>query len=69
MSDLDTVFEQVYDDGIWCERDCRFLYTWSEHHPYGMGTAAETLSECRCPDARGCPGVQDWIREHGKEAN
>lgn len=43
------------DDG--CCDDCRFNHCWDEHHPYGMGTAAEHLCECRVDEAKNCPQV------------
>ena len=43
--------------------DCRFNECWEEHHPYGMGTAAERLCECRVPEARQCPAVEQLLSD------
>jgi hypothetical protein len=37
---------------------CVHFHCWDEHHPYGMGTAAERLCECRAESDRDCPVVE-----------
>lgn len=41
-----------------CDYDCEYLHRWQEPHPYGAGTAYETLMECECENDACCPVVQ-----------
>lgn len=41
--------------------ECTHFHCWEEHHPYGEGTAAERLCECRVPDAKDCPVVEEIV--------
>lgn len=46
--------DNVYGD---CD-ECEHYHCWDERHPYGDGTATERLCECRVPEDRQCPVVE-----------
>lgn len=56
------LLQLAWDDGASCP-DCPKYHEWQEHHPYGMGTAAETLNECTADKVDDCPWVERKLRE------
>lgn len=59
MKDMQERIEKYFmDDGYHC-RECVYKHCWEERHPWGMGTAAETLCECQVPRADECPAYDD----------
>ena len=58
VEDLPSVLaEDAFEDGANCI-DCRYLSKLEQRHPYGMGYAIESLSECTAPGASDCPVVK-----------
>jgi len=41
-----------FDETCHC---CKFYDAWQEPHPYGEGTAYESLAECSCTHDEQCP--------------
>jgi hypothetical protein len=41
--------------------DCCYYSEHTENHPYGMGSASETLGECDCPKDTNCPRLADLV--------
>jgi len=49
----EAAFRSLEADAIYCG-DCEFFEEWEEAHPYGDGSACETLCECT-GNAQSCP--------------
>lgn len=53
--------EKLLDDNGFNEvcADCEYYSETYQSHPYGMGTATETLGECACNFDEDCPRLND----------
>jgi hypothetical protein len=61
------IVAKVFGDRTACE-DCPFFEQWVERHPYGMGTADETLSDCQLThEPTDCPGFAERYRDFSDE--
>ncbi len=55
---IDSIMYWAVDNPYGDCDECKYNYCWNERHPYGDGHATEQLCECRVPEARQCPLVQ-----------
>lgn len=58
MKAAEEIWEETFEDGSLCQT-CEHLKCWDEHHPYGDTTASERLCDCKAPEAKFCPAVQN----------
>lgn len=54
-TELEDLVAAVFEERTLCD-ECKFLDCWDEHHPYGDGTAVESLCECKVKNPLDCPG-------------
>ena len=55
--DGSALMEEAMEKGYCHDTNCQHYDEWTEHHPYGMGTAHERMVDCKVPKARECPYI------------
>lgn len=58
---IESLWNEASDNNDGDCDDCKYSECYTQHHPYGSTTAAETLCECRVEDYKDCPVVEQIV--------